>query len=215
MLDCIISLNRNTLRRKVPLLLLLLAINCAWSSANAQEVALKTNLLYDATTTPNLGVEVGLGGKSTLNLVYGLNPWKFTTDSHGERFAKHWLVMPEYRWWTCSRMNGHFFGVHAMGGQLNVANVDLPVPGKFFKGINLRNAVKDSRYQGWYGGAGLTYGYQYMLSRHWNLEGEIGVGYAHVWYDQYPCGDCGTRMSKGGANYVGLTKLGLSIMYVF
>lgn len=190
-------------------------MNCAWSSASAQEVAIKTNLLYDATTTPNIGIEIGLGGKSTLNLVYGINPWKFKSDSHGDRFVKHWILMPEYRWWTCTRMSGHFLGVHALGGQMNAANVDLPVPGAFFSGINLRNAVKDSRYQGWYAGAGFTYGYQYMLSRHWNLEAEIGVGYAHLWYDQYPCGECGTRISKGQTNYLGLTKLGLSIMYVF
>ena len=183
--------------------------------AAAQQIALKTNLLYDATTTPNLGLEFGLSSKSSLNIVYGLNPWKFSTDTHGERFVKHWVVMPEYRWWTCTTMNGHFFGVHAMGGQLNVSNVSLPVPGVFFSGLNLKNAARDGRYQGIFAGAGLTYGYQYPLSKHWNIEGEIGVGYAHLWYDQYPCGDCGTKISTGDANYLGLTKLGLSIMYVF
>ena len=29
-------------------------------TANAQKVALKTNLLYDATTTPNLGAELAM-----------------------------------------------------------------------------------------------------------------------------------------------------------
>lgn len=38
------------------------------------QVAVKTNLLYDATTSPNLGVEVGVAPKSTVQLVYGLNP---------------------------------------------------------------------------------------------------------------------------------------------
>lgn len=111
------------------------------------QVAVKTNLLYDATTTPNIGVEVGVGGKSTVNLVYGLNAWSFNSDSHGKRFAKHWVLMPEYRWWLCSRFSGHFFGVHAMAGQLNAANVDLPLPGGFVSGLNLREAVKDARYQ--------------------------------------------------------------------
>lgn len=183
--------------------------------ARAQEVALKTNLLYDATTTPNVGVEVGLGGKSSLNIVYGLNPWKFSSATHGSRFAKHWLVMPEYRWWPCSRLNGHFFGVHALGGQLNVANVDFPVPGVFIKATDFSKLVKDSRCQGWYFGGGLTYGYQFALSRHWNIEAEIGVGCARIWYDRYPCGDCGTRIAKDHSNYLGLTKLGLSIMYIF
>lgn len=179
------------------------------------QVAIKTNVLYDATTTPNLGVEVGVGGKSTVNLVCGLNPWKFNSSSHGDRYAKHWILMPEYRWWPCSRFNGHFFGVHAFGGQMNVANVSLPIPGGFFKGINLTSAAKTGRYQGEFAGVGLTYGYQWPLSRHWNLEAEIGAGYGHVWYDRFPCGECGAKMSSGHTNYAGITKLGLSIMYIF
>lgn len=39
-------------------------------AVSAQHVALKNNLLYDATTTPNLALEVGLGKKTTLDL-YG------------------------------------------------------------------------------------------------------------------------------------------------
>ena len=124
-------------------------------SANAQ-FAVKSNLLYDATTTPNIGVEAGLGGRSTFNLVYGLNPWSFNSETHGERKAKHWVLMPEYRWWPCARFNGHFIGVHAMGGQFNVANVDLPVPGFFFAGENLRTGARDHRYQAAFGGAGFT-----------------------------------------------------------
>ena len=87
------------------------------------QVAVKSNLLFDAVTSPNLGMEVGIGGKNTIQLVYGLNPWTFDS-SKGERKAKHWVVMPEYRWWPCSKFNGHFFGVHLMGGQFNASNVD-------------------------------------------------------------------------------------------
>ena len=197
------------------MLLTTFALAGATSMADAQEVSVKTNLLYDATSTPNIGVEIGLRGRSTFNITYGLNPWEFDSDRHGKRYAKHWVVMPEYRWWPCARLTGHFFGVHAMGGQLNVSNIDLPAPGAFFNGPKLNDVGPDSRYQGAFAGGGLTYGYQYPLSRHWNLEAEIGVGYAHVWYDRYPCSECGTRLEKGGTNYAGLTKLGLSIMYVF
>lgn len=195
---------------------LLAFVGCSMSfSAGAQTFALKTNLIYDATTSPNIGGEMSVGRKSTVNLVYGINAWTFHSDTHGDRKAKHWLVMPEYRWWTCSTFNGHFIGVHAMGGQFNAANVDLPIPGGFFGGENLGKGVKDYRYQGTYAGAGVTYGYQWSLSRHWNIEAEIGVGYNHVWYDKYACGDCGGKIDKGGTNYVGLTKLGLSFLYIF
>lgn len=45
------------------------------NEACAQDVAVKTNLLYWATTTPNLGMEIGLGKQTTLDIVGGYNPW--------------------------------------------------------------------------------------------------------------------------------------------
>ncbi|MDE6142888.1 MAG: DUF3575 domain-containing protein [Muribaculaceae bacterium] len=179
------------------------------------QIAVKTNLLYDATTTPNLGLEAGVGKKSTVNIVYGLNPWTFHSGSKGDRKAKHWVLIPEYRWWTCSKFNGHFFGVHALGGQFNAANAAIPVPGFFFSGENLAKGVKDYHYQGAFAGVGATYGYQWTLSRHWNAEAEIGIGYCHAWYDKFPCYECGAKIGNGGSNYLGVTKLGLSLIYIF
>ncbi len=179
------------------------------------QLAVKTNLLYDATTTPNIGAEYRVNRQSTVNLVYGINPWTFTSESHGNRKAKHWVLMPEYRWWFCSPYNGHFLGVHAFGGQMNVQNVSLPIPGAFFSGANITRDARDDRFQGGFIGAGATYGYQWILSGHWNLEAEIGAGYGHVWYDRYTCGDCGRKTDTGQTNYVGITKLGLSILYLF
>lgn len=191
------------------LLVLLMAITTTTASA---QLAIKTNLLYDATTTPNIGIEVGLGKRHTAQIFYGLNPWSF---KGGDSKAKHWLLMPEYRWWTCTVFNGWFFGVHAMGGEFNAGNVNLPIPGAFFKGDNLQKELKDYRYEGKYLGGGLTAGYQWILSKHWNIEAELGVGYDHIWYDKYPCAECGTRLEKAETNYIGLTKLGLSILYIF
>lgn len=185
-----------------------------FGSVKAQ-LAVKTNLLYGATTTPNIGAELGLGRKSTIQLFYGLNPWTFNSGSDGERKAKHWLLMPEYRWWTCTRFSGWFFGVHAMGGQFNAGNVNLPVPGVFFGGDNLQRELKDYRYEGKFLGGGATVGYQWILNKHWNLEAELGLGYDHVWYDKYPCAECGTLVESSSTNYAGITKLGLSILYLF
>lgn len=183
--------------------------------ASAQEFAVKTNLAYDAMTTPNIGVEVGLPGRSTVNVVYGLNPWSFGSNDNGKRKAKHWVVQPEYRWWHCSKFNGSFVGVHALGGQLNASNVNLPVPGFFFNGENLQKGVKNYRYEASYAGAGVTYGYQWILGRHWNFEAEIGAGYIHAWYKKFDCDECGRKVGNGGTNYLGLTKIGLSILYIF
>ena len=45
--------------------------------SKAQKVAVKSNLLYDATTTMNLGLEVALARKWTLDIPVNYNPWKF------------------------------------------------------------------------------------------------------------------------------------------
>lgn len=192
------------------MLMILLSSLCA----NAQ-FAIKTNLLYDATTTPNIGAEVALGRHHTLNLVYGINPWKFNSERHGERKATHWVIQPEYRWWPCTAFNGHFLGVHLMGGQMDVANIDIPLPGGFISGENLRTGARDYRYQGWFAGGGVTYGYQWIITRHSNIEAEVGVGYVHAQGDKYPCSQCGTLLGKWNSNYVGVTKIGVSYEYVF
>ena len=76
----------------------------------AQDIAVKTNLLYWATSTPNIGFEFGLGKRTTLDLVGGYNPWTLNKDDNKK--IKHWMVMPEFRYWLCERFNGHFFGIH-------------------------------------------------------------------------------------------------------
>ena len=65
--------------------------------ASAQEIAIKTNLLYDAATTPNLALEIGVAPKQTIQLMYGLNPWKFGDNKQ----LRHWTISPEYSWWFC------------------------------------------------------------------------------------------------------------------
>lgn len=56
------------------ILCIFLAVWCGGVLANAQDFAVKTNVLYWATTTPNLGFEVGLGEKTSLELIGGYNP---------------------------------------------------------------------------------------------------------------------------------------------
>lgn len=184
-------------------------------SCYSQQVAIKTNTLYDATLTPNLGLEIATGARQSFQFFYGLNAWNYGSNAKGDIKANHWLVMPEYRWWSCTVMNGWFFGIHAMGGEFNAGNLEPMLPGTFFKGINMQKEVKDTRFEGGFAGGGLTVGYQFILSRHWNLELEAGAGYNYVWYDQFPCAECGTRIQNGNTNYVGLTKAGLVLMYVF
>ncbi len=175
-------------------------------------MALKTNLLYDATLTPNLGIEIGTAKKQTFQLLYGLNPWEFTNSNDETVMAKHWYLSPEYRWWFCQRFNGAFFGVHAHGGQFNVCNIDLPT---FIDKIYPTEDLADHRYEGWYVGGGVTFGYQWVMSKHWNFEAAIGAGYTYIDYEKYACGECGELLKDGNAHYWGITKANLSLLYIF
>ena len=56
-------------------ILIVLVLGC-FIESKAQKVALKSNLLYDATTTMNLGLEFGLARKWTLDVPVNYNPRK-------------------------------------------------------------------------------------------------------------------------------------------
>ena len=99
----------------------MLAVTAFIAKSDAQVVGIKTNLVQWATVSPNLGVEIGLGKQTTLDISAGFNPFKFSHD----RQWRHWMVQPEFRWWTCERFNGHFLGVHMIGGGFNVGNVSF------------------------------------------------------------------------------------------
>lgn len=176
-------------------------------SIKAQNVAIKTNLLYDATATFNGGVEFAMGKKWTMDLSANYNPFTFSDNKKW----KHWMVQPEARYWLCEKWNGHFFGVHAHGGQFNVGNLDSSFK---FLGIDFEK-FKDHRYEGWFIGGGVSYGYSWILSRHWNFEAEIGIGYAHFDFDKYKCEKCGEKLSEDKKNYVGPTKAALNLVYIF
>ena len=76
--------------------------------------------------------------------------------------------------------------------------------------------LKDTRYQGWFIGAGVSYGYAFILGRHWNLETEIGLGYSYTRYDRYRCSGCGKKVETDKPHhYMGPTKAAINLVYLF
>lgn len=172
--------------------------------APAQEVALKTNLLYDATTTLNLGVEWGVAEKWTLDISGNYNPWEFSRN----RQWKHALLQPEARYWFCEKFNRHFVGAHLHGAIYNAGKMKLP----FHIGDE---GIQKHRYKGWLAGAGVSYGYHWILGKRWSLEASIGLGYAYLEYDRFRiCENCKEKTGHEGKHYFGPTKAALSIIYI-
>lgn len=191
-------------RRHIGRVLSIVMITSGVAVASAQNVSLKTNLLYWSTTTPNLGAEMRLGRKTSGQIFFGLNPWKQSGGNHSS--LRHWLVMPEWRYWFCQPMNGWFVGIHGLGGEYNAGGVDLP--------FNLIQPLENHRYKGWYIGGGITAGYQWALSKHWAFEANLGLGYIYSPNDRH-CTYCEGVQRHKKRHYVGPTKAALSLVYVF
>lgn len=199
--------NMIKLKRHILLLIMVLLAGTV-TRVSAQDFALKSNLVADGLLSPNLGMEVGLAPKWSLDITGQFNGW---TLSHDRRW-KHWAVQPEARYWFCDRFSGHFLGIHAHGGQYNIGGFDGKIN---FLGTDARK-LKDTRYQGWFVGAGVAYGYAWILGRHWNLEAEIGFGYSYTRYDRFRCAGCGKKIeSDKPHHYVGPTKAAVNLVYVF
>ena len=133
----------------------------------SQVVGVKTNVEMDAMKIINFGAEIGLSKKLTLDLYANYNPWKYKE----EKMMKMLAIQPELRYWLCDKFNGHFVGFHVHGGVYQAAAIDMP--------WGIWPVLTDHRFKGNFYGAGVSYGYQWILGKHWNLEGNIGVA-THV-----------------------------------
>lgn len=202
------SISRTTFRQWLTLLVL----SAFTINAKAQETTvesetppqfgIKTNLLYDATATFNLGFEFRTGDRTSLDISGNWNPFTFSEN----RKWKNGLIQPEFRYWMKETFAGHFFGLHAHYAYYNVGR--LPNP-PFSKNMAA------SRYEGWLAGAGLSYGYRWNFSRRWGMEATFGLGYAYLDYSKYDCRDCGDKLGEKTKNYFGPTKAGITLIYSF
>lgn len=185
--------------KKLLVICVLITTTGSFYQARAQHSGIKTNLLYDATATFNLGAEFRLGGKTSLDIPVNWNPFTFGNN----RKWKHILVQPELRLWTRETFAGHFFGLHTHYAYYNVGN--LPEPFSPY--------MRSHRFEGWLAGAGVSYGYRWNFSPHWGMEATVGAGYAYMKYDKFTCGRCGDKIASETKHYFGPTKIGLSLIY--
>lgn len=159
--------------------------------------AVKSNVLLDLTGSISLGTEIKTGEKYTFDLSVSYNPWEFNVNKN----MKHILVQPEMRYWLCEPFNGHFFGLHGLYAHYNLT------------GLPFSDYMRNSRLQGDLYGVGISYGYQWSLSKRWSIEGNFGVGYVHASYDRYACKTCKDYIGSESKNYFAPTKASLALIY--
>ena len=162
--------------------------------------AIKSNALFDLTASLNLGAEVRLSRKLTMDMSFTLNPW--TIDREKNSKFKFALVQPELRYWSFKPFQEHFFGVHALYAYYNAGN------------LLLSESLEQYRFEGQLAGVGISYGYNWSISSRWIFEGVIGLGYARLWYDKFPCQSCAKLISSEKKNYFGVTRAGINFIYI-
>ena len=170
----------------------------------AQTVALRNNLLYDATLTPNLGADIRVDTLWTIGALVGLNAWDIDKDKNKK--WRHLLISPNVRRWLGdSLFHKSYVEADLIYSHYNVGNTKIP--------FGLYSGVKDRRLQGDLVALGGKYGYSWILARHWRIEAEAGIAVGYAWFKEYECATCGKQLGNGDRIFL-LPQLGINVVYI-
>ena len=174
------------------------------STADAQKVAVKTNLLFDAALTPNIEVERWFGKHNHWSAMAEVwFPWY--TAHHNSRAYQVLNIGAELRYWMFPHngnlrpLHGQFLGLYAAGGKYDIewgSNGD----------------------QGEFTSIGLTYGYAFRLAKHFNMELSVSGGYLGGPYRHYHglFNDSHLVWQRSEhRNYIGPTKAKVSLVWLW
>lgn len=184
------------MKRRILYLLFLIGMLCPLTG-KAQFIAVKTDGLKWAMMTPNVGLELVISERSSLDFsIFGNNnPWG--------KDVKLVAVQPEYRYW----FNGRPMVREYIGVGLLAATHDITWGKHIYQGDAL--------------GAGLTFGYVFDLTTRLNLELYAGFGavayfqkeyYINDNYEDYENG-AGSKNNSTGYTLMP-TKLGVAVSYI-
>ena len=168
----------------------------AWLRTAGPRFAVRTNALYWATASLNAGFEVGLDPRTSWEVAGGYNPWTFGDNRNSDSGRRR----PNSATGSAGVSPG-IFGLHVLYADFNAGGVKL-------------FGMGDRRYEGFLYGAGLSYGYQWVVGRRWNIEAMLGVGYIRSEYDRYVWKRCGRFLGSGRRNYFGPTRVGVSVGFM-
>lgn len=166
------------------------------SEKTVPDLAFKTNALLLGAGVANLGAEVRLADKFSLDFPVIYSPYTIKNDYRLRLLG----FQPEFRFWFKNFTQGHFIGLTGNFAWFNVS------------------MSNDNRYQDTNDrplmGVGISYGYSWKIRPALALEFTAGAGYANIHYDVFYNIKNGIRYDSGVKNYWGLTKAGISIVYI-
>ena len=168
-----------------------------------RHVALRTNLLYDATLSPNLGFDVRVDSAWTVGLLAGVNAWDI--DKAENKKWRHMLFSLRARKFRKNLFEKGYYEGDLIYSHFNVGNIKFP--------FGFYSAVKNHRLQGDLVALGGKYGYSWILARDWRIEAEGGIAVGYAWFKEYDCPHCGTFLGNGDRIFL-LPQLGINVVYI-
>ena len=177
-------------------------------SAKAQDVALRNNLLYDVTLTPNLGAELHFDSLRAATLHVGWNAWDI--DKEQNKKWRHFIIAPglrRYRATVCDTLGymrrSQYLEANLIYSHFNVGNTKIP--------FGLYDDVRHHRLQGDLIALGAKYGWQWRISPLFLFEAEAGLAVGYAWFKKYDCPHCGTYLGRDSRPFL-MPILGLNIV---
>lgn len=166
-------------------------------------VLFKTNALHWAAgVTPNLGVDIGLGRHTSIELYGANNSWDRQGPQYNNRKMVHWMARVGFRYWICERFKNLSVGADVTYGQFNISGYNIP----FLFDREYRN-------EGQFASAGVSLGYDLLLTRWMNLQFCVGAGVYLMDYNKFDCEHCDTPAAGFRGARFGLTRAGVNLVF--
>lgn len=184
--------------------LLLIVLMLSSSLVRAQEFSLTTNLIsYVNFGTVNMEAAYGVSQHWSVNAGMRYNPFTFSIEEDGTNRSmrnRQQCYSLGVRYWPWHIFSGWWFA-----GKLQYQEYNAGA----FSPMEL-NTTEGDRI-----GGGLTGGYTFMLSPHFNMELGVGLWAGTDDYVTYDCPECGRVVDKGQRFFMMLNDILLSFSYVF
>lgn len=156
-------------------------------------MAVKSNIAYDAVAVLNLAYEVQIARHFSLEIPVMWSLWDWQTD----RGLRTVALQPGVKYW---------FGEV---GRKNALGVDFDLAWYNGRHDERRYQSADRPLMG----ASLVYSYTLNMGRGWKAEFALGVGYVNTQYNTYYNITNGALIDTRTRNYVGPTRIGITLAY--
>lgn len=170
--------------------------------SHAQDISLRNNILYDATLSPNIGVEYGIDSLWTVGMDAGIQI--FPRSKKVSKKWRHILIAPEVRRYFTEGRVGHFVGANILYTHYNIVGVTFP--------FGMYRSVRHKRKQGNAVAIGPQYGYVWQFANRWKIEAECGVDVGYQRSHEYSQKHPSERIGTDNGFFV-MPRLGINIVY--